>query len=112
MLQDTFACCVYDIFYQCNPINEQNNKATFPLQTVFDSSYLDELFIYVNNKKRNISTLNDVFIQAKECVRWREREKKQTHRRTLQDQIHLSLRFFSQPVSHSTDGIQHFTAVM
>lgn len=110
MLQEMFACCIYDILYQCNPINEQNNKATLLLQFVFDSSYLDELFIYVNNKKRNISTLNDVFIQAKECVHWRERKK--THSHTLRDQIHLSLRFFSQPVSQSADGIQHFSAVM
>lgn len=78
MLQETFACCIYDILHQCNPINEQNNKAALLLQLVFDSSYLDELFIYVNNKKRNISTLNDVFIQAKECVRWRERKKTPT----------------------------------
>lgn len=69
MLQETFACCVYDILRQYNPINEQNNKATLPLQLVFDSSSLDELFIYVYNRKRNISTPNDVFIQAKECVR-------------------------------------------
>lgn len=52
MLQETLACGIYVILYWYSPINEQNNEITVPLQLIFDSEgCVDELFIYVNNKK-------------------------------------------------------------
>lgn len=54
----------------------------------------------VVSQKWGIATLNDVFVQAEECLHWRKKKKKK-HGHTLCNRIHLSLRFFPEPGSQS-----------